>query len=267
MIRPLLACLVLSFLAASPDAARAADASPRARGAVGSVEKQNPAALALLRKLQEAQKSTKVMTATFRQVKEDALFAEPSVQSGRFAFRTPQDFRWDYEQPKKVVVVVTSDTFQRYLPDQKLLRRMDLSKNKRRVFNYFGLGTDVEVLQRHFNLAVNTSDRSRANTEKLEMRGKRRRVQKRLELLEMWLDQPTHLPVAIKVTMADGSTTLWEFADLLVNPTVPESTFALKVPKDTIIQSEDDPHSPLINDLLEDEEAASAQAAPADGRP
>lgn len=256
----LLACLLPVL--ASPAAAADGTAAPRSRGAVGAADKEDPQAIALLGKLQEAQRTTQVMTSSFRQVKEDALFAEPSIQSGKFAFQTPQNFRWDYLQPQHVVVVVTQDTFQRYLPEQKLLRRMDLSKNKRRVFNYFGLGTDVEVLRRHFDLHANLSDQSRPGTEKLELRGKRRRVQKRLQLLEMWLDQKTHLPSAIKVTMADGATTLWEFTDMKVNPPVDAELFALKVPKDTIIQSEDDPHSPLINDLLEEEEeTASAQPA------
>jgi outer membrane lipoprotein-sorting protein len=221
--------------------------------------------MALLRKLQEAQKTTKVMTSTFRQVKEDALFAEPSVQSGTFAFQAPQSFRWEYEKPQHVIVIVTQDTFQRYLPAQKLVRRMDLTKNKRRVFNFFGLGTDVEVLRRHFDLRANAADHSRPGSELLELRGKRRRVQKRLQLLEMWLDEKSHLPTAIKITMADGATTLWEFEDMKINPAIPESTFALKVPKDTIIQSEDDPRSPIINDLLEDEEEAAADAGTATG--
>lgn len=262
-----LACLCLT--AAGSVAAQTVDPSAaprRGRSSVGAIAKEDPQALELLARLQAAQKTTNVMTSTFRQVKEDALFAEPSIQSGKFAFQTPQNFRWDYEKPEHVVVVVTQDTFQRYLPDQKLLRRMDLSKNKRRVFNYFGLGTDVEVLRRHFDLHANLSDRSRPGSEKLEMRGKRRRVQKRLELLEMWLDKTTHLPSAIKVTMADGATTLWEFADMKVNPVVPESLFALQVPSDTIIQSEDDPHSPLINDLLEDEETASADPGATEAR-
>jgi outer membrane lipoprotein-sorting protein len=253
-----LAALLLAFSCAP--AAIAAPAPARDRAAVGAVDREDPQALGLLRKLQAAQQTTKVMTSSFRQVKEDALFSEPSVQSGKFAFSTPQNFRWDYEKPEHVIVLVTQDTFQRYLPDQKLLRRMDLSRNKRRVFNYFGLGTDVEVLRRHFHLTAKLTDQSRPGTEKLELRGKRRRVQKRLQLLEMWLDAKSHLPAAIKVTMADGATTLWEFSDMKVNPTVPDSTFALKVPKDTIIQSEDDPQSPLINDLLEEEETAAGGA-------
>ena len=115
------------------------------------------------------------------------------------------------------------------------------------------------------------ADRGRPGTEKLELTGKRRRVQKRLTLLEMWLDQKTSLPAAIKVTMADGATTLWEFSNMKVNPTeVTASLFELKVPKDTIIQSEEDPHSPLINDLLEEEEeeaSGAAQAGTASNKP
>jgi outer membrane lipoprotein-sorting protein len=202
------------------------------------------------------------MTSSFVQTKEDALFAQPSIQSGEFAFRAPASFRWDYEKPEHVIVLVTEDTFSRYLPAQKLMRRLDLTKNKRRVFNYFGFGTDVEVLKRHFDLTDAGPDHGRPGTEKLELRGKRRRVQKRLTLLEMWLDDKTSLPDAIKVTMADGATTLWEFSKMTINPPdLAAGLFELKVPKDTIIQSEDDPHSPLINDLLQDDDDDAQGAA------
>ncbi len=242
-------CLASVAVAATPMAP-----SSRDRQTVGAIDKEQPEALALLQRLQAAQRTTELLTAGFQQTKDDELFAKPSIQSGQFAFRTPQSFRWDYEKPERVIVVVTEDTFQRYLPEQKLLRQMDLGKNKRRVFNYFGLGTDVEIFRRHFNLHADIANESRPGTRKLEMTGKRRRVQKRLKLLEMWLDEKSWLPTAIKVTMADGATTLWEFTNMKVNPKVAENLFHLEVPKDTIIQSEDDPHSPLLDDLVEEEE-------------
>ena len=262
-MRPVLTVLLMSGMLSAQVAAAdtAITPSARSRETVGATVKEQPEALDLLKRLQGAQHSTRLLTARFRQTKDDALFAKPSVQSGEFAFQTPQSFRWDYEKPEKVIVVVTEDTFQRYLPEQKLLRQMDLSKNKRRVFNYFGLGTDVEVFRRHFNLHADTMDESRPGTAKLEMTGKRRRVQKRLKLLEMWLDEKTWLPSAIKVTMADGATTLWEFTGMKVNPTVAGNMFRLVVPKGTIVQSEDDPHSPLLDDLVEEEEDLQGTAA------
>jgi outer membrane lipoprotein carrier protein len=238
-------------------ATSALSAETRSREAPGAVQAMEPAAADLLARLQGAQRTTQTMTAAFRQVKEDALFAEPSIQSGEFTFQRPSRFRWDYEKPEHVIVTVTEDTFQRYLPEQKLARRLDLSKNKRRLFNYFGIGSDVDVFKKHFDLHANLTDTTVPGTKKLEMRGKRRRVQKRLSLLEMWLDERTWLPVSIKVTMADGSTTLWEFKDVAVNPTLPPTTFDLRVPKGTIVQSEDSPDSPLVNELLEDDEQAT----------
>jgi len=251
--------LVLAALVATP----AFSAETRNRDIPGAVQEMEPAAADLLAKLRAAQDTTQTMTAAFRQVKEDALFAEPSIQSGHFSFQRPGRFRWDYEQPEHVIVTVTEDTFQRYLPEQKLARRMDLSKNKRRVFTYFGIGSDVEVFKRHFDLSTDIADTSHPGTRKLEMTGKRRRVQKRLSLLEMWLDEKNWLPSAIKVTMADGSTTLWEFTDVAVNPTIAATTFDMRVPKGTIVQSEENQGSPLVDELLEDEdETASTEQPP-----
>ena len=244
---------VLAVAPALPGAAQ-----QRSRTDVGALDKVDPEVADALARMREAQHATKSMSSEFRQVKEDALFAEPSIQSGHFAFQNPDKFRWDYEKPERVVVVATKDSFQRYLPDQKLLRQLDLAKNRRRVFNYFGIGSDVEVLQRHFDMK-RVADAAHADTVKLELRGKRRRVQKRLALLEMWLDRKTWIPSMIKVTMADGGTTLWEFNDVKVNPALAPETFAIKLAKGTVVQSEDSPSSPLVDELLEDEDAAGAQ--------
>ena len=263
MIRPLVAALAAAFLLVSGLAL--AD-TVRSRATVGALEKMDPAATAVLDRLRAAQKTTTSMMSTFRQTKEDDLFAQPSVQSGRFTFQGPDKFRWDYEKPEHVIVLVTKDSFKRWLPEQKLLRQMDLSKNRRRVFNYFGIGSDVDVLARHFEIKE-VADDSHPGTKKLELRGKRRRVQKRLALLEMWIDDTTSLPSLIKVTMADGGTTQWEFGDMMVNPTLSAHAFDLELPKGTIVQSEDDPHGGLMDEVLEEKDDAAAEkgAAPSTG--
>src|SRR5690349_12010988 len=117
----------LAVLAAISLAVPAMSAETRSREVPGAVQAMEPQAADLLAKLQSAQRTTQAMTAAFRQVKEDALFSEPSIQSGRFTFQRPSRFRWDYQEPEHVIVTVTEDTFQRYLPEQKLARRMDLS--------------------------------------------------------------------------------------------------------------------------------------------
>lgn len=251
---------MVSALAAAP-----LEAQQRARTDVGATGKVDPAAAAMLEKMGAAQDATRAMSAAFRQVKEDALFAEPSVQSGRFAFASPDKFRWDYERPERVIMVMTRDSVQRYLPDEKLLRKMDLSKSPRRVFAFFGIGSDVEVLKRHFDM-VRVDDPTRPDTARLELRGKRRRVQKRVALLEMWMDRTTWLPAMIKTTMADGGTTLWEFTDVKVNPSLPPETFTVKIAQGTIVQSEDNPNSPLVDDLLDEADEGTGTSRGGDAR-
>jgi len=73
----------------------------------------------------------------------------------------------------------------------------------------------------------------------------------------MWLDKGNWLPAIIKVTMADGGTTMWEFKDVKLNPPITDDTFKVKVAQGTVIQSEDQANSPLVDELLEDEEKAT----------
>src|SRR5205085_12551127 len=99
MPRPLLLLAFASLLApvaqAGPVQAPTKGVT-RSRSSVGATERMDPAAQALLDKLKKAQETTKSMTADFRQVNEDDLFAQPSVQSGTFTFQAPHKFRWDF---------------------------------------------------------------------------------------------------------------------------------------------------------------------------
>ena len=61
----------------------------------------------------------------------------------------------------------------KYIPGENLLQRTDISKNRRRLFNYFGIGSDVDNLLRHFDAKILENDAAVEGTDKLELRGKR----------------------------------------------------------------------------------------------
>lgn len=215
-----------------------------------TAEQLDPRLEALLESFETAQRSTRTLTATFTQVKEDELFAEATVQSGHFFYSQPDSFRWEYLQPEVVTVVTTRDVVQRYIPEERDLLTTDISKKRRRAFNYLGIGSDVQNLRRHFDITLVDDDDEHPGTDKIELRGAHRRIQKRMELLEMWLDRETSMPVAVRATMADGGATAWVFADMRVNVDLPEGVFELAVPEGVRVTSGTDGGDTLLDDLL-----------------
>jgi outer membrane lipoprotein-sorting protein len=222
----------------------------------------DPQLEALLARFSRAQATTTTMSATFRQVKEDDLLAEPSIQSGRMYYSQPSDFRWEYEDPERLIIVATPDRIQRWIPGENLVREADATR-RQRLFSYFGIGSDIEVLRKHFNITLQASDSSHPSADKIQLVGKRKRVQKRIERLEMWIDRATSLPAVIRIVMADGGSTAWEFSDIRVNPPTPPDLYKLRVPRGTrVVRDDGRAPGPVLEDLEEPETGEAAAAAP-----
>lgn len=259
--RPTLPIRLLALLLAACASASLADTKTH-------VEAPTPAEArveVILAKFREAQANTSTLQARFRQVKVDDLLAEPLVQSGAFYYRKPTDFRWEYEKPENVIVLATADRVRRYSPESKTLRDTALSKNRKRMYNYFGISSNIDALRKHFHIAVNAADTEHPEADKLELTGKARRVQKRIRVLEMWIDRRISLPSAMRVVMADGSSTTWEFTDMKVNPSFANSLYDLTLPPGTKVVADETAGAggaPVMDEITQ-EPAPSGTPAPA----
>jgi outer membrane lipoprotein-sorting protein len=255
-----LSALLLALLCAPP---AAADRSYRAQDAELTLD---PQVRALLDRFEEAQASTETMTAEFRQVREDDLFAEAKVLDGAFWFTHPTNFRWEYrdEDAGDVVVLATKELVQRWIPSLNVVQQTDISKKSRRVFSYFGIGADVDNLRRRFDIRMGDAS-EHPGTEKLELRGRWRRLKKRLEVMEMWIDKEKGLPVAVRVVLPDGGSTTWQFNDMVVNPEIPAAKYTLELPDNVQVRDEDKKLSStheILDEIMEEDAEAEA---PADG--
>lgn len=215
----------------------------------------------LLDAFEKAQQETKTMVGGFTQVKEDELFAEAIEQRGRLRYAAPDRFRWDYEEPEVVTVIATPDTVQQWLPARKKLRVTDISKKRRRAFNYLGIGSDVENLRRHFDIELAEDDHAHEGADKVELRGKNRRIQKRMELLELWIDRESSLPRAVAATMADGSRTTWVFSGMAVNVPLDDDVFRLDLPEGAEVEAGRKTAPSVLDDVLDELEDDDESAA------
>ena len=62
----------------------------------------------VIKKVQEQQKNTRTLQASFRQEKELALLAAPEVSTGTFSFSKPSNVLWSYDAPKRVQMLIAN---------------------------------------------------------------------------------------------------------------------------------------------------------------
>ncbi|MEM7243787.1 MAG: outer membrane lipoprotein carrier protein LolA [Acidobacteriota bacterium] len=200
----------------------------------------DPAVQELLRRFEEARGDTRTLTGKFRQVKEDDLFAEAEESEGTFHYTRPDLFRWESQDQ---VLLATRDKVMHHVPSLAVLEERDISRNRRRVVSYFGLNGNIAKLQKRFDVTAAEKDGALVDgsgpspypeARHVVLEGRKRRIKKRIGLIELWLLEDTGLPRAVRLTMADGGITTWEFSEMKANVEIPETVYTLTVPDSTV---------------------------------
>ncbi|HEX7809033.1 MAG TPA: outer membrane lipoprotein carrier protein LolA, partial [Thermoanaerobaculia bacterium] len=83
---------------------------------------------AVIKKVQETQKKTSTLQASFRQEKELALLAKPEVSTGTFVYSRPNNVLWTYDAPKRVQMVIADGVMTTYYPDLRKAERIDVKR-------------------------------------------------------------------------------------------------------------------------------------------
>ena len=182
----------------------------------------------VVKKIQEQQKKTQTLQATFRQEKELALLAAPEVSSGTFVFSKPNNVLWSYDTPKRVQMVIAGGTLTTYFPDLNKAERIDVKRFEDRIFKYMGATGAIDELAKYFDFTF--TDSAKTGTFVLDLTPKNKAVTKRVRRIKIWIDKQTYVTSKIEYVEGDGDVTRYEFTNIRLNEPVPQSRFALTLP-------------------------------------
>ncbi|HET7433729.1 MAG TPA: outer membrane lipoprotein carrier protein LolA [Thermoanaerobaculia bacterium] len=188
----------------------------------------------VIKKIQEQQKSTNTLQASFRQEKELALLAKPEVSSGTFVYSKPNNVLWSYDAPKKVQMVIAGGTLTTYYPDLAKAERIDVKRFEDRIFKYMGASGAIDELARYFDFTF--TDSPKAPSYALDLKPKTKAVSKRVQRIKIWIDKKSYLTNKIEYVEGDGDITRYEFTNIKVNEAVPASRFALALPANVKVE-------------------------------
>jgi outer membrane lipoprotein-sorting protein len=114
----------------------------------------------VIKKVQEQQKNTRTLQASFRQEKELALLAAPEVSTGTFSFSKPSNVLWAYDAPKRVQMLIANGMMTTYYPDLKKAETIDIKKFEDRIFKYMGASGAIDELARYFDFTFTDTKNS-----------------------------------------------------------------------------------------------------------
>ena len=197
--------------------------------AQAAAKKAPPVTLqSVIKKVQEQQKKTQTLEASFRQEKELALLSKPEVSTGTFLFSKPSSVLWSYEAPKRVQMVIASGKLTTYYPDLNKAETIDVSRFEDRIFKYMGASGAIDELARFFDFTFTDTANTPAWT--LDLTPKSKAVAKRVKHIRIWIDKTSYLTSKFEYTEADGDITRYEFTNIKLNQPVEPRRFTVAMP-------------------------------------
>jgi outer membrane lipoprotein carrier protein len=188
----------------------------------------------VIKKVQEQQKKTMTLQASFRQEKELALLAKPEVSTGTFTYSRPSNVNWTYDAPKRVQMVIAGGTLTTYYPELLKAERIDVKRFEDRIFKYMGATGAIDELARYFDFTF--TDSKSKPVYMLDLTPKTKAVSKRVRSIKLWIDKTTYLTSRIEYVEGDGDITRYEFTNVRINEPVPASRFALSLPSNVKVE-------------------------------
>ncbi len=188
----------------------------------------------VIKKVQEQQKKTMTLQASFRQEKELALLSRPEVSTGTFTYSRPSNVLWTYDAPKRVQMVIAGGVMTTYYPELLKAERIDVRRFEDRIFKYMGASGAIEELARYFDFTFTDSKAKQVYV--LDLTPKTKAVSKRVKRIKLWIDKTTYLTSKIEYVEGDGDVTRYEFTNVRINEPVPASRFAINLPANVKVE-------------------------------
>ena len=185
---------------------------------------------ALLQRVTATQMETTSLEANFEQRRVSRLLAEPSVMSGRFYFRAPDEVRWEYTSPRQMTVLITEGVAITYRSAEKRAERVEVGRVQRRVFRLMGAAEPLDALRQYFSFTLR--DPGDGANYSLVLRPTVSQIKKRIAELTVEIDRARFLPIALSYSEADGDTSAYVFSDIVRNQPIADDLFALVIPAD-----------------------------------
>jgi len=163
--------------------------------------------------------------ARFTETTTSSLLAKPIVAHGTVVAAPPARVLMTYTDPERRSVAIDGKALVVFWPDRAQRERIDISQMQKRIDRYFTRAT-IDDLRSMFDITA-APDPALTNSDRVEMRPKRKQIKEGLERLVLWIDHETLLLVQMELGFAGGDKKTIRLEDTTVNVPVTDKTFEI----------------------------------------
>jgi len=189
---------------------------------------------AILKKIDEKQKSVETMKGQFVQRKSLSLLQNEIVSKGTMYFKRPQRMVWEYKEPEKNTMIVNGNIVWFYLPDLKEATRFDLSQ-KAEIKSIFekmaiGMGQSAEEMKKSYDVSLLKKIRkSDKNIIVLQLIPKDAAISNFFKKIHLWFEEDGVL-YKTELFERNNDMTIIEFKNMKFNASISDSVFDFSPP-------------------------------------
>jgi outer membrane lipoprotein-sorting protein len=212
---------LLTFAAASALAVVGAQAEPLA---------------GILARMDRAAQEFHALSASMKRVHYTAVLDEKEEINGAVRLRRAKDGTTgvlDFQQPEQRTVFVKGKSVQVFYPKANTVEIYDTSKYTSSIEQIIllGFGTSSSELKGSYDLKDGGADKvAGADATRIELNPRSAELKKLITRIEMWFPEGQSNPIRVKFSEPSRNYELVDYADIQVNPPLPDSAFILKLP-------------------------------------
>jgi outer membrane lipoprotein-sorting protein len=150
------------------------------------------------------------------------------VSHGTVIAVPPSHVLMTYTDPERRTVAIDSTSLVVAWPDRRERETIDIAQTQKRVDEYFTKAT-IGGLRSMFEITAGP-DAVIRETDRVDMRPKRKQIKEGLERLELWVDRGTLLLVQLQMTFPGGDSKTIRLEEVTVNVPVTDEMPVIRPP-------------------------------------
>lgn len=184
-----------------------------------------------------AQAKVDTFQAPFTLTLRRALLRAPTVAKGTVYLKGSDFVHFAFAPPEDLVLHLTPKALVSFSPAAKQAELMKIGVLRNANRKFLGLGQKLSTLEDWFTVALGES-RELAGTHFLALQPRTLSMKKRLQVLQIWVDQGTFLPRQVRWVERGGDTWNLDLGPLTLNQPLPPSVTGFRLPEGIPVSSD-----------------------------
>jgi outer membrane lipoprotein-sorting protein len=178
------------------------------------------------------------LSAGMKRVQFTAVLSESAEMDGAVRLRRAKGGTQgivEFQQPEKRTVFINGKQVQIYYPKANTVEIYDTSKYTSNMDQILllGFGTSAAELKKSYDIKDGGTQKiGGSDTTRIELTPRSDEMKKLITKIELWIPEGQSNPVRAKFSEPSKNYELVDYSDIKVNPALPESAFAWKLPGD-----------------------------------